>query len=83
MSTINPPTRALDSVTGISRKGLPRGTVGVFGAIIIGLSVCAPAYTLTAAVGPVAQEVGWADPGYFSCGLLADAACGFGLPSAE
>ncbi|NLB46929.1 MAG: APC family permease [Microbacteriaceae bacterium] len=69
-STSQPPTRALDSVTGISRKGLPQGTVGVFGAIIIGLSVCAPAYTLTAAVGPAAQEVGWQTPAIFLAGFL-------------
>ncbi len=66
----NPPTRALDSVTGISRKGLPQGTVGVFGAVIIGLSVCAPAYTLTSAVGPAAQEVGWQTPAIFLAGFL-------------
>lgn len=69
-NTVSPPTRALDSVTGISRKGLPQGTVGVFGAIIIGLSVCAPAYTLTAAVGPAAQEVGWQTPAIFLAGFL-------------
>jgi len=68
--TAHPPTRALDSVTGISRKGLPQGTVGVFGAIIIGLSVCAPAYTLTAAVGPAAQEVGWQTPAIFLAGFI-------------
>ncbi|MBO1902116.1 APC family permease [Leucobacter weissii] len=67
---VNPPTRALDSVTGISRKGLPQGTVGVFGAVIIGLSVCAPAYTLTAAVGPAAQEVGWQTPAIFIAGFI-------------
>ncbi len=69
-TTTNPPTRALDSVTGISRKGLPQGTVGVFGAVIIGLSVCAPAYTLTSAVGPAAQEVGWQTPAIFLAGFL-------------
>jgi len=66
----NPPTRALDSVTGISRKGLESGTVGVFGAVIIGLSVCAPAYTLTSAIGPAAQEVGWQTPAIFLAGFL-------------
>lgn len=70
ISTSNPPTRALDSVTGISRKGLQQGTVGVFGAVIIGLSVCAPAYTLTAAVGPAAQEVGWQAPAIFLAGFI-------------
>lgn len=65
-----PPTRALDSVSGISRKGLESGTVGVFGAVVIGLSVCAPAYTLTSAIGPAAQEVGWQTPAIFLAGFL-------------
>ncbi len=69
-TTTNPPTRALDSVTGISRKGLPQGTVGVLGAIVIGLSVCAPAYTLTSAVGPAASEVGYQTPAIFLAGFL-------------
>ena len=69
-STTNPPTRALDSVSGISRKGLPQGSVGVLGAIVIGLSVCAPAYTLTAAVGPAASEVGYQTPAIFLAGFL-------------
>ena len=69
-ATATPPTRALDSVSGISRKGLPQGTVGVFGAVIIGLSVCAPAYTLTASVGPAAQEVGWQMPAIFLAGFI-------------
>ena len=69
-TTVSPPTRALDSVTGISRKGLPQGTIGVFGAVVIGLSVCAPAYTLTASVGPAAQEVGWQLPAIFFAGFI-------------
>lgn len=65
-----PPTRALDSVTGMSRKGLPGGTIGVLGAIVVGLSVCAPAYTLTSAVGPAAREVGVQTPAIFLVGFL-------------
>ncbi|MBK0419348.1 APC family permease [Leucobacter sp. CSA1] len=66
----SPPTRALDSVTGISRKGLQSGTVGVLGALVIGLSTCAPAYTLTAAVGPAASEVGYQTPAIFLMGFI-------------
>lgn len=69
-TTSHPPTRALDSVIGISRKGLPQGQIGVFGAVIIGISVCAPAYTLTASVGPAAQEVGWQAPAIFLAGFI-------------
>ncbi|MBK0420871.1 APC family permease [Leucobacter sp. CSA2] len=65
-----PATRTLDSVTGMSKKGLPSGTVGVMGALVIGLSVCAPAYTLTAAVGPAASEVGYQTPAIFLMGFI-------------
>ena len=65
-----PATRTLDSMTGISKKGLPSGTVGVMGALVIGLSTCAPAYTLTAAVGPAAQEVGYQTPAIFLMGFI-------------
>jgi amino acid transporter len=65
-----PATRTLDAATGISRKGLPQGTVGVLGALVIGISVCAPAYTLTASVGPAASEVGYQTPAIFLVGFI-------------
>ncbi|UOQ60504.1 APC family permease [Leucobacter rhizosphaerae] len=65
-----PATRTLDSVSGISKKGLPAGSVGVLGALVIGLSVCAPAYTLTAAVGPAAAEAGYQTPAIFLMGFI-------------
>ncbi|PRI10732.1 APC family permease [Leucobacter massiliensis] len=70
LTSPEPATRTLDSVTGISKKGLPSGTVGVLGALVIGLSVCAPAYTLTAAVGPAASEVGYQTPAIFLMGFI-------------
>ncbi|MGN7860559.1 APC family permease [Microbacterium sp. 22303] len=66
----DPATRTLDSVTGISKKGLPTGTVGVLGCLVIGISTCAPAYTLTAAVGPAASEVGYQTPAIFLMGFI-------------
>ena len=36
--------------SGLSKKGLDAGTVGLLGAVVIGVSCVAPAYTLT--VGP-------------------------------
>ena len=66
----DPATRTLDSVSGISKKGLESGTVGVIGALVIGLSVCAPAYTLTSAIGPAASEVGYQTPAIFLMGFL-------------
>ncbi|WP_336658622.1 APC family permease [Leucobacter sp. USHLN153] len=65
-----PATRTLDSLSGISKKGLPSGTVGVLGALVIGISTCAPAYTLTAAVGPAASEVGYQTPAIFLMGFI-------------
>lgn len=70
MNAAAPETRTLDSVSGISKKGLESGTVGVLGALVIGLSVCAPAYTLTSAVGPAASEVGYQTPAIFLVGFL-------------
>ena len=70
MNAEAPATRTLDSVTGISKKGLPSGTVGVLGALVIGISTCAPAYTLTAAVGPAASEVGYQTPAIFLMGFI-------------
>ncbi|MGO1537785.1 MAG: APC family permease [Leucobacter sp.] len=65
-----PETRTLDSVTGMSRKGLPGGSIGIMGAIVVGLSVCAPAYTLTSAVGPAASVVGVQTPAIFLIGFI-------------
>lgn len=66
----DPATRTLDAVSGISKKGLPTGSIGVLGALIIGISVCAPAYTLTSAVGPAADTVGFQTPAIFLVGFL-------------
>ncbi|MFT4136166.1 APC family permease [Microbacterium sp.] len=66
----DPQTRTLDAATGISRKGLESGTVGVLGALVIGISTCAPAYTLTASVGPAANEVGYQTPAIFLMGFI-------------
>lgn len=70
LSAPDPATRTLDSVRGISAKGLPSGTVGTLGALVIGISTCAPAYTLTAAVGPAASEVGYQTPAIFLMGFI-------------
>lgn len=70
LNAAEPLTRTLDVVTGISKKGLPTGTVGVMGALVIGLSTCAPAYTLTSAIGPAVSEVGYQTPAIFLMGFL-------------
>lgn len=70
LNSPEPATRTLDAGTGISKKGLPQGSIGVLGAIVIGISVCAPAYTLTASVGPAASEVGYQTPAIFLVGFI-------------
>ncbi|MEO6848114.1 MAG: APC family permease, partial [Chthoniobacterales bacterium] len=58
------------SDTGLTKKGLGQGTVGTFTAVIIGLSCCAPAYTMTAAMGPAASQVDDQLPAIFLVGFI-------------
>lgn len=55
---------------GISKKGLSAGSVGLIGAIVIGISCIAPAYTLTAALGPTVSEVGSQVPAIILVGFI-------------
>ena len=55
---------------GLSRKGLKSGTVGLLGAVVIGVSCIAPAYTLTAGLGPTVSEVGVQLPAIFLVGFI-------------
>ncbi|WP_159604768.1 APC family permease [Agromyces humi] len=64
-------TAAVDGSThGISKKGLSAGSVGLIGAIVIGISCIAPAYTLTAALGPTVSEVGVQVPAIILVGFI-------------
>lgn len=64
-------TAAIDApVGGITRKGLSAGSVGLVGAIVIGISCIAPAYTLTAALGPTVSEVGTQVPAIILLGFI-------------
>ena len=56
--------------SGLSAKGLSAGSVGLLGATVIGISCIAPAYTLTASLGPTAAEVGTQMPGIFLVGFI-------------
>jgi amino acid transporter len=62
-----PPTAA---TAALSKKGLGAGTVGLVGAIVIGISCIAPAYTLTGALGPTVAEVGTHVPAIFLVGFI-------------
>ncbi len=64
-------TSAVDGAEhGISKKGLSAGSVGLIGAIVIGISCIAPAYTLTAALGPTVSEVGEQVPAIILVGFI-------------
>lgn len=64
-------TAAIDAPEGgITRKGLSAGSVGLIGAIVIGISCIAPAYTLTAALGPTVSEVGTQVPAIILLGFV-------------
>ncbi|GAB3615659.1 APC family permease [Okibacterium endophyticum] len=54
----------------LSKKGLGAGTVGLIGAIVIGVSCIAPAYTMTAALGPTVSTVGVQVPAIILVGFI-------------
>ena len=56
--------------TGISQKGLSTGTVGLIGAVVVGISCIAPAYTFTAGVGGAATSVGTQLPAILLVGFI-------------
>ena len=55
---------------GLSKKGLSAGTVGLIGAVVIGISCIAPAYTFTAALGPTVSVVGAQIPAIILVGFI-------------
>jgi len=63
----SPPAR---SESGLHDKGLSKGTVGVLGLVVIGISCIAPAYTLTAGLGATVAEVGTSLPAILLAGFL-------------
>jgi amino acid transporter len=76
-SSVPPPsasqlTATSDSMSegGLSSKGLSAGSVGLLGATVIGISCIAPAYTLTASLGPTVAAVGTQMPGIFMVGFI-------------
>ena len=64
------PDRSTEQQHGLSEKGLKAGSVGLIGAVVIGISCIAPAYTLTAALGPTVAEVGVQLPAIFLVGFV-------------
>ena len=64
------PVTPVDEKGGLSKKGLSAGTIGLLGAIVIGISCIAPAYTFTAAIGPTVSEVGAQVPAIILIGFI-------------
>ena len=62
--------RPRDFASGLSSKGLSAGSIGLLGATVIGISCIAPAYTLTASLGPTTAAVGTQMSGIFLVGFL-------------
>jgi amino acid transporter len=65
-----PPSDTSTGAGGLSSKGLSAGSVGLLGVTVIGISCIAPAYTLTASLGPTVAAVGTQMPGIFMVGFL-------------
>ena len=63
------PTTGSDA-GGLSKKGLSAGTIGLLGAVVIGISCIAPAYTFTAAIGPTVGAVGVQVPAIILVGFI-------------
>ncbi|SFV24720.1 APC family permease [Micrococcus terreus] len=65
-----PGRAATQSAAGTSAKGLTTGRVGLLGAVVIGISCIAPAYTLTSGLGPTIAEVGQYVPAILLLGFI-------------
>lgn len=59
-----------DTDTLTSSKGLRTGTVGLIGAVVIGISCIAPTYTLTSGLGPTISAVGNHVPAILILGFI-------------
>ena len=51
-------------------KGLASGQLGLFAAVMIGISTIAPAYVLTSSLGPTVQAIGTQLPAIFIIGFI-------------
>jgi len=60
----------IEEESGLTKKGLGSGSISTFGAVVVGLSCCAPAYTMTAALGPAASQVDDQLPAIFIVGFI-------------
>ncbi|CAN5164354.1 APC family permease [soil metagenome] len=56
--------------TNVSSKGLSKGSIGLLASVALGISVIAPAYTMTISAGPTVGEVGEQMPAIFLLGFI-------------
>ncbi|RSS74705.1 APC family permease [Streptomyces sp. WAC06614] len=77
MTQLDVRPRAGDTVSGVAGadgevrgKGLGKGSVGLVGSAVIGISTVAPVYCLTSTLGSTAGEVGLQMPAVFLAGFL-------------
>ncbi|GGG13187.1 amino acid transporter [Rhodococcoides trifolii] len=54
----------------VESKGLSAGSLGLVGSVVLGISTIAPAYALTASLGPTVQEVGEHLPAILIVGFI-------------
>lgn len=54
----------------VRSKGLASGQLGLFAAVMIGISTIAPAYVLTSSLGPTVQAIGTQLPAIFIIGFI-------------
>src|SRR3712207_7652364 len=64
-STLFPYTTLFRSSEDLKDKGLKHGSVGVLSSVVLGVASVAPAYALTATLGPTVSEVGLQMPAIF------------------
>ncbi|MEU6755192.1 APC family permease [Streptomyces sp. NPDC046685] len=75
MTQLDVRPQAGDTVNGVAEgdvrgKGLGKGSVGLVGSAVIGVSTVAPVYCLTSTLGSTAGEVGMQMPAIFLAGFL-------------
>ncbi|MFG2293906.1 APC family permease [Streptomyces sp. NPDC048603] len=75
MTQLDMRPQAGDTVSGVAEggvrgKGLGKGSVGLLGSAVIGVSTVAPVYCLTSTLGSTAGEVGVQMPAVFLAGFL-------------
>ncbi|WP_448699671.1 amino acid permease, partial [Streptomyces avidinii] len=75
MTQLDVRPQAGDTVSGVAEgdvrgKGLGKGSVGLVGSAVIGISTVAPVYCLTSTLGSTAGEVGMQMPAIFLAGFL-------------